>query len=241
MLRKIMESLFGRPSGEADEPFHTLPTEMPRSVDHLVGELQHREWLKRRRAAQDLGEFGREAAPALVPLVETLVDVREDVRRAAEKALGRIDPSWKARPQVAAAVPTLIRALAGDRAPEVSRAAGETLDRLGVVAGPGLAQFVRDDDNLFLRILAVRALGKLGSAAAPAVTTLIGVLKAEPHALREAAAQALERIGPAASDAIEPLRAMTKDPYAVVSAAATAALARIELRIPTPGRPQTPQ
>jgi HEAT repeat protein len=229
MIRKLMETLFGRPAPATadDDSFDTPPTEAPHSIDDLVEGLQHREWLKRRRAAQELGEFEGEASSALVPLIETLVDVREEVRRAADRALGRIDPSWRSRPQVNDAVPTLIRALAGDRAPDVARAAGETLDRLGVAAGPGLAQFVREDDNLYLQILAVRALGKLGPAAAPAVTTLIAALKAEPHALREAAAQALERIGPAASAAIEPLRGLTKDPYDRVKEAATAALAKI--------------
>jgi len=200
---------------------------VPRNVDDLVGQLQHREWLKRRRAAQELGEFEAEARIALVPLVEALVDVRDEVRRAADRALLRIDPSWRSRPQIAEAVPTLIRALAGDRAPDVARSAGETLDRLGVAAGPGLARFVREEDNLYLQILAVRALAKLGPDAAPAVTTLIATLKAEPHALREAAAQALERIGPAASAAIEPLKGLTSDPYARVKEAATAALAKI--------------
>jgi HEAT repeat protein len=233
MLRKLMDTLFGRPAPvPAEESFATVPTEMPRTVDQLVGDLQNREWLKRRRAAHDLGEFEREAMPALAALIETLVDVREEVRRAADRALARIDPSWRTRPQVADAVPTLVRALAGDRAPEVCRAAGETLDRLGVAAGPGLAQFIREDDNLYLQILGIRALGKLGPDAAPAVTTLIGVLKAQPHALREAAAQALERIGPAALAAVEPLRGLTKDPYEVVSKAATAALAKIEAAQP---------
>ena len=231
-----METLFGRPApASREESFATVPTEAPRNVEQLVNDLQHRDWLRRRRAAVELGEFEREARPALVALVETLVDVREEVRVAAERALGRIDPGWRSRSQVANAVPTLIRALAGDRAPEVARAAGETLDRLGVVAGPGLAQFVREDDNLYLQILAIRALGKLGPDAAPAVTTLIAVLNAQTHALREAAAQALERIGPAATAAIEPLRVLTKDPYEAVSKAAKAALARIELSTPNAG------
>jgi HEAT repeat protein len=231
MLRKLMDTLFGRLGRpvDAEEPFQTMPSEMPRTVDQLVGDLQHRDWLRRRRAAHELGELDREAAPALVRLVEALVDVREEVRSAAERALALIDPAWRTRPQIADAVPTLIRGLAGDRAPEVARAAGETLDRLGVVAGPGLAQFVREEDNLYLQILAIRALGKLGPDAAPSVTTLIATLKAQPHALREAAAEALERIGPAASAAIEPLRALTKDPYDRVKQAATAALVRIEL------------
>ena len=227
MFRKLMESLFGRPSTDADESFDTPPTEVPRNVDVLVGQLQHRDWLQRRRAAVELGEFDGQARAALVPLVEALVDVREDVRRAADKALARIDPSWKSRPEIADAVPTLVRALAGDRAPEVCRSAGEMLDRLGVAAGPGLARFVREDDNLYLRILAIRALGKLGPDAAPAVTTLIGALKEEAHALREATAEALERIGPAASAAIEPLKGLTSDPFDRVKQAATAALAKI--------------
>jgi HEAT repeat protein len=233
MIRKIMETLFGRAESSADESFDTPPTEAPRNVERLLDELQHRDWLRRRRAAVELGEFEREARPALVALVEALVDVRDEVRHAADRALARIDPAWRTRPQIADAVPTLVRALAGDRAPDVARAAGETLDRLGVVAGPGLARFVREDDNLYLQILAIRALGKLGPGAAPAVTTLISTLKAQPHALREAAAQALERIGPAASAALEPLRVLTKDPYSAVSQAATAALAKIEPPKPT--------
>ena len=231
MIRKILGRLFGEAAPPREIPPDDVvvagPIDVPRRVNALVSQLQHRQWLQRRRAAQELGTLGSDARPASVALMETLVDVRPEVRRAADQALARIDPSWRSNACVAEAVPTLIRALAGDRAPDVSLAAGETLDRLGVAAGPGLARFVREEENLYLQILAVRAIAKLGPKGAPAVATLIAALKAQPHALREAAAQALEQIGPAASAAVEPLRALANDSFARVKEAAAAALAKI--------------
>src|SRR3954471_6546833 len=77
-------------------------------LGRLVRDLDARDWPRRRLAARQLGELRGAALAALAPLVETMVDPREEVRQAARDALDMIDPRWWTRPAVGDAVHTLV-------------------------------------------------------------------------------------------------------------------------------------
>jgi HEAT repeat protein len=227
MIRRFLERLFGRaPTTATSSPPRPSARRGDR-VAELMRQLDRAEWTMRRSAAVELGDHGVKAERAIAPLVEARVDPRYEVREAADEALGRIDLAWSRHPRVGDAVPLLVRAMSGDRPPDVTKAAIETLDRLGVTAGPALARLVREEENVFVRILAVRAIAKLGARGVPGVAALTEALGGDQHTLREAAAQALEQIGPEAAPAAPRLVQLLDDTFAPVRRAAAEALSKL--------------
>jgi HEAT repeat protein len=143
------------------------------------------------------------------------------------------------------AVPVLGEMLASDQS------------RVRSVAAQGLAEIAADavsvvgplgralkDKNLNVRYYAAQALGRMGSAAAPAVPGLIGALDTHPSRepdlegppryykdARSVAAEALGSIGPAARDALPKLREVAaRDDEPEVQAAAAEAITKIEAK-----------
>ena len=189
-------------------------------------------------AAEALARIG---ALAVLPLVATLSDPSEVVRKAAVRAL---------LVQIGApALMPLIAALA-DRNGAMREAAADSLDRLawtpdageagaaywavrgrwercvqiGAVAIAPLVAVVRTWDQPELRVSAAWALGIIGHGGA--VEPLCAALKDKDGDVREAAAHALGVIGDAR--AVEPLIAAMKDRTVVVRRAAAGALERMD-------------
>jgi HEAT repeat protein len=79
-----------------------------------------------------------------------------------------------------------------------------------------------------VRVNAAIELGKLGPVAAPAVPTLVPLLKDPGEELRYQAATALGNIGPDAKDAINKLIATKRDKSARVADAADLAVTKIQ-------------
>jgi HEAT repeat protein len=105
-------------------------------VPRLVKDLKNKVAKVRAAAAEDLGELGainashvKDAIPALMDLLKK--DKEATVRRAAARALGRVDADPKE------AVPLLVEALK-DKSPDVQMAAMASLGQIGAPAKPAL-------------------------------------------------------------------------------------------------------
>ncbi|MFN0205332.1 MAG: HEAT repeat domain-containing protein [Planctomycetota bacterium] len=112
----------------------------------------------------------------------------------------------------------------------VRREAVEKLTSMKVAAAPAvvpLKKLLREDEDVFVRIGAARALGAIGSAAEAAVKELGLTLttKTEDERVRAASADALGLIGPRAVAAFPALtRAWVEDEYGIVRKAAANSL-----------------
>ncbi len=162
-----------------------------------------------------LGADGSAAAPRVLALLE---DPHEAVR------LGSAEALWAQGASLASG-PALARALAQDDALMVAFAEA-SLMRLGAAALPQLLALL-DDPRAPLRARAARLLGRLGSAAQPAVAALTGRLSDPDVQVRRVAARALGRLGPVAASAVPALQHAAEDPAGPVSSAAREALQRI--------------
>jgi Uri superfamily endonuclease len=141
-----------------------------------TGEADARWW-----AARALAVVGGEAA--LPALVRVLDDPEPDVRACAALALGHMGDG--------SAAPALADRL-GDESPFVASIAADALSMLGEGAVDALAGRL-GDGNLHIRLLAVRALGRIGSQ--KAVEPLCGVLEDSSYLVRYYAYEALEALG----------------------------------------------
>jgi Uri superfamily endonuclease len=137
-------------------------------------------------AARALAEVGCDGAAQL--LVRALDDVDADVRACAALALGRTG----ATPELAgAASPALARALA-DESAFVASIAGDALAMIGEPAVASLVETLADD-NSHVRLLAVRALGRIRSQSA--IGPLFGLLEDPSYLVRYCVQEALEALG----------------------------------------------
>jgi hypothetical protein len=112
-------------------------------ISRLIGQLQNGQPEARIAAAQNLGETGPYAAPAVAALTEALAGQENpiELRVAASRSLGLIGP------RAEAAVPALIRVLE-DEDLRLSNAALVSLGRIGPQTRtiPGLLQAMRSND-----------------------------------------------------------------------------------------------
>ena len=193
--------------------------------------------LGRAAAAATIGQVG---APEAVAAVGTLADAAADdkapadVRKAAAEALGRLGED------AGAAAGMLASALsAADAPPEVRRAAAEALDRLGPAAKPALAALEKavGDDDKFIRVVSMHALGRLGPELGGEVKGVVAVLLPRiDDDVVEVRVAAIQAVGALGKDALGPdLKAVTArlsqaagDSRPEVRDAATAALARLK-------------
>ncbi len=193
--------------------------------------------LGRASAALAIGQVG---APEAVAAVGTLADAAADakapaeVRKAAAEALGRLGEN------AGAAAGRLGSALsAADAPPEVRRAAVEALNRLGPAAKPALAALKKavGDDDIFIRVEAMHALGRLGPVLDGEVKGVVAVLLPRiDDDVVEVRVAAVQAVGALGKDALGPdlplvtarLTQAAGDSRPEVRVAATAALARLK-------------
>lgn len=114
-----------------------------------------------------------------------------------------------------------------DKQPRVRSRAITALRHMGQAAAPALAEVLRNDKELSLRIGAVYALRTLGAKAEAAVPALSEALKDKNLGLRMDAALALGAIGPKAEASVPALGGALKDKDADVRLFAAAALGEI--------------
>jgi HEAT repeat protein len=132
-------------------------------------------------AARALAEVG--GVPAVAPLVSILSDPDPDMRACAAMALGRVGEG-QAAPGVAA--------LLADESAFVASIAADALALMGEPAIQPLAEIL-GDGTPHARLLAVRALGRIGSQSA--VAPLFGALEDPSYLVRYYAQDALEALG----------------------------------------------
>ena len=216
------------------------------AAEDVASALPELEQLLKDRDADHLGRaaaalaIGQVGAPAAVAAVGTLADAAADdkapadVRRAAAEALGRLGAD------AGAAAGRLGSVLsAGDAPPEVRRAAAGALDRFGPAAKPALAALKKsvDDDDKFLRVVSMHALGRLnldpGGEVKEVVAVLLPRIDDDVVEVRVAAIQAAAALGKDALGAdLKPVTArLTQaagDSRPEVRDAAAAALARLK-------------
>jgi HEAT repeat protein/Uri superfamily endonuclease len=130
------------------------------------------------RALAEVGERG-----AVEPLVGALTDAEPDVRACAALALGRIGEG--------AAAPALASRLT-DESAFVASIAADALSMIGESAIDALVTMLTDDSP-HVRLLSVRALGRIKSQRA--IVPLFGVLEDSSYLVRYYAQQALEALG----------------------------------------------
>jgi HEAT repeat protein len=141
-----------------------------------TGDADARWW-----AARALAEVGREGA--VPPLVSILDDPDPDVRACAALALGRVGDG--------SAAPALAARL-GDESTFVASIASDALSMVGEPAVEALASRLADE-NPHVRLLAVRALGRIRSQGS--MGHLFGVLEDPSYLVRYYAHEALEALG----------------------------------------------
>jgi len=159
------------------------------SVPLLVIALTNTDFITRMLAARALGEIGDVAA--LEPLSFALRDREFSVRQAADTAMNKIDPQWRARPGVGAAAVLASQKAAKDNAPEDRRAALEMLGKTGGNEAIEELILALKDEDRWVRSTAIDSLGRVKNERA--VTPLVAMLSQVDH--RQSAAFALERIG----------------------------------------------
>lgn len=192
----------------------------------------------RSRAITTLGQISSDAVRCVPALIKALGDASRDVRASAVLALGRFrgraaaahptllrllhqDPAWQVREVAPGAlgaigvkleltIPALIQALSDDSSRPRSQAAW-ALARLRAKAVPALIPALQSADPL-VRVGAVRALGRMGAHAAPAVPGLVKVAGDGDAKVRQAVVWALGEVGSRAKLAVPALIGRLGDP-----------------------------
>lgn len=153
----------------------------PEAVEPLARALARGDTDARWWAARALAEVG--GSDAVSPLVSALADADPDVRACAALALGRIGD--------ASAAPALAASL-GDVSAFVASITADALSMIGEPAIDALAERLDQEDH-HVRLLAVRALSRIGSQRA--IAPLFGVLEDPSYLVRHYAQEALEALG----------------------------------------------
>jgi HEAT repeat protein len=187
----------------------------------LIERLRSGDATVRAAAADDLRCLRRKAAPAVSPLTDLLGDTSPRVRLSAAAALLEIDPKQARAVEVLAqgleSGNLTDRRAAAEAAGLAGPAAGPLADKLAsllkdpdeairitalqaiATLGPAAAQAVGAVtpllDNLDSAIDAADALGRIGSAARPALKRLAEMLSSDQPSVRWAAVRAMSQIG----------------------------------------------
>jgi HEAT repeat protein len=164
-------------------------------------------------ALERIARYGGANEKFSLALAKSLAEDKEStVRTAAAAALGAL------RKDAAAGVKALAAALADKHGP-VREAAAHALYEIGPPAAAAITQLqqvIAEDDWPKARWYATGALGRLGSAATPAVVTLGKALSDENRDVQAAAAQSLSRLGATALPALESLIGALQNDQGVV-------------------------
>lgn len=153
----------------------------PEAIDPLAELLARGDADTRWWAARALAEVGGKAV--VEPLVSVLSDADPDMRACAALSLGRAGEGRAAQ--------TLATLLA-DESAFVASIAADGLSMIGQPAVDPLAEMLADD-SAHARLLAVRALGRIGTQ--NAISPLFGALEDPSYLVRHYAQEALEALG----------------------------------------------
>ncbi|NLF68254.1 MAG: HEAT repeat domain-containing protein [Candidatus Anammoximicrobium sp.] len=187
------------------------------AVPALIGKLSDDKAEVRGYAAYALGRIGDGSDAVLEGLSQAAFDRAAVVRRAALRALQRLNPPQEK------ALPLVLKILElGD--PASIAPALQTLAEMGEAALPRLCQALTHDQACYWACL---ALAELGPQAAAAVPHLKGVLQHREPEVRMQALAALGEIGPAAQPLVPEIVAALKDEAGGVRYAAAFALGRV--------------
>jgi HEAT repeat protein len=174
-------------------------------VSDLIKKLGSNDNEVRRSAAKELGELGKEAAPAVKALITALKDDDGFVRRFSAQALGKIGPE-------ASSAANALGTLLNDGKQPIRKAAVQALGNMGSAAVPVLSKALKGASS-DVQELAIPALGKAGPDGLPA---LIGVIKDAKidASLRRMAIGAVVPMGKEAHSAVPTLAEVVKKPNA---------------------------
>ncbi len=187
-------------------------SQTPEVLAALIELLQDQDTQIRTAAARALGRMGTKAREAVPDFAEALHDPEPIVRAAAAQALGKMGPEAKE------AVPALIKAL-GDKSSYAQRQVFNTGPRGDIVAF--------GNRDVYVRVVAAEALGKMGPEAADAIPALQALLKDEQASVREMGAEVLGQMGEQAAAAIPALRELLRDEQVPVRTKAAEVLGRM--------------
>jgi HEAT repeat protein len=164
---------------------------------------------------------------SLPPLEEKLVSQNEQVRVKAQRKLTGLPAEDKLK-----LVGPLVAYLKDPESRVVNRAV-DALVMIGPASVPALEQSLKEPD-LYTRLSAASALGRLGPISKSAVPTLVASLN-DPHPLmREETAHALGNIGEgAAPEAVSSLLKMAKDADPALRDSAAEALKKMGVQPPS--------
>jgi HEAT repeat protein len=198
------------------------------AISPLIERLTHKDGRVRARAATALGRIGPPAHEALPVLLRASVDMLDEVRPKARKALEQIDPDWPSSDGILGVIPTLTTRL-GDGKTPVAQAAAEVLTRMKRIGVPALISVLEDTDplNESRRMWAARTLGWLGADAQNAVPALVQALNNEKTFVVEAILDALNRTGPAMASALPQLVEALRSEWSPIRQGGCAALGRM--------------
>jgi HEAT repeat protein len=210
-VQPLVEGLRSKDPGLRRSAAEALGTKGRAALPALSKALSDGDVIVRREVAWSFVRIGTLAQPATPALLAALSDNDREVREHAATALGQIG-----RP-ARAAIPTLVNMLRSDEEFGARQHAASALGNIGE-AGEALPALITalTDPDINVRIVAAEALGKLGSAAAPAASQLLLVLKdmqTGREGVRQQAAFALGKIGMATPNIISALCEARNDPH----------------------------
>ena len=178
----------------AAEALYYLGSDAAEASESLSVLLRHDDDDVRRASARVFTQMGTAALSAKESLIEALADSDEVVRGEAALAIGNLTSD------AAEAVPALIELLSDEeefthesRAIEVRLAAQTALEHIGPQAVPGLLEALRAD-RAEQRVIAVTALGSIGSLPEEAVKDVEDAQLDPDESVQKAAKSALKRI-----------------------------------------------
>jgi HEAT repeat protein len=218
-----------RPAAAAESAPAGVEKALSTRVAALKRQLAERDTKRVSAAAEELGNVGAAARPAITALVNALVNADKGVRDAAAEALKKIEPDWASTAEAEAAVPILVLGLESLN-DDLSHKAIDALGRIGAPAVQDLIEAVTNISGPQAdtrRAAAARALGRVGPAAKAAVPTLRKLLKHAWRELRQPAAEGLGGIGAAAGDALPDLIEALRDQFPSVWRAAAEAIGKM--------------
>jgi HEAT repeat protein len=176
------------------------------SVQELIKDLTSKDNEVRRKAAQELGELGKDAKPALKALSKSLKDSDVYVRRYSAQAIGKIGPD------ASDTIPELFKLL-DDGKPAVREAAIKAIGAMGSSAIPALTKALAGTAG-DVQENAIDALGQIGESAVPSLAEAIRNPKIDAALRRKAIASVL-KMGNAGKGAIPALAEAVKSPRAM--------------------------
>ncbi|MBI2947293.1 MAG: HEAT repeat domain-containing protein [Verrucomicrobia bacterium] len=205
--------------------FSSFADDKPKTIPELIKELDAEDKFVKRKAAEDLGQMGAAAKPAVLALVRAMEDRDQQVWFHSVMALARIGPDAEE------ATPALIAALDTAKSPrgrdamrrQVWYRTAYALGRIGPAAIPSLLKAL-DDEKTSVRSGAAKALGFMGPAAKETAPHLVGKLNDPESEVRQQGAEALSQIGPPAIPLLIPALSAPETP---TRAGATLALGLI--------------